>query len=305
MRFYHEIATLLADMGIEEKVVTPNFFIYRIEDHFGDKPMALGPYKHNFFELTYGSGHDADIKIGNTDFKPLDDVISFVSPFQLSSWKVNRFEENSLGFMIFFKYAVLGEHLNQITFHRRYPFFNLHANPLVFLNPEQRETIVSIMQHLLNEYQNNRLPNELILRAYLTILLEKIKTFYDHKSTSSGFTSRAEEITFLFENLVKKHTNYKLKIADYAAQLHLSGSYISEAVRSATQRTPHAVIQEYLILKAKSLLTQTNKTIAVVAEELGFDEPSNFVKYFKKAVGTTPHKFRRNPGILPFLPKKQ
>ena len=305
MRLYREIATLLADMGIEEKVVTSNFFIYRIEDHFGDKPVALGPYKHDFFELTYGSGHDVDIKIGNTDFKPIDDVISFVSPFQLSSWKVNTFKKNSLGFMIFFTYELLGEHLNQITFHNRYPFFNLHANPLVFLTPEQREIIINIMQQLLKEFQNNKLPNELMLRSYLTILLEKIKTFYDHTSTFSGFTSRAEEITFLFENVVKARTNYKLKTGDYAAQLHLSSAYLSEAVKAATQKTPHTIIQEYVILQAKSLLTQTNKTIAIVAEELGFDEPSNFVKYFKKAVGTTPHKFRRNPVILPFLPKKK
>ncbi|MEM7484324.1 MAG: helix-turn-helix transcriptional regulator [Bacteroidota bacterium] len=292
MTIYKEIQELLTAMDIPERADNPNFFIYRIEDHFGDKPISFGPYKHKFFELTFGSGHDVDIKIGNTDFKPIDDVISFASPFQISSWSVNAFKKDSIGYMMFFKYELLGEHLNKIEFHRRYPFFNLHSTPVFFLSPEQREATIHVMQNLVNEFQKNKPSNEIIIRSYLTILLEKIKEFYNTKSALNGFTSRAEEITFHFENAIKAQTNYKLKIADYASQLHLSGAYLSEAVKAATQRTPHNIIQEYLILQAKSLLNQTNKTIAVIAEDLGFDESSNFVKYFKKAVGTTPHKYR-------------
>ena len=172
----------------------------------------------------------------------------------------------------------------------------------MILNKEQREIVVNIMQSLLLEFENDQRSGDSILAAYLTILLEKIKQFYVHKKALNGFTSRAEEIAFLFENVVKEKATHKMKIADYASQMNLSAAYLSEAIKCATGKTPLSIIREYIILEAKGLLTQTNKTIAVISTELGFDDTSNFVKYFKKSTGITPHTFRKEPKKLPLLP---
>ena len=294
MIIYNEISELLTDIGIKEKVKNIDFFIYKIEDHFGHEQLSVGPYKHSFFELTYGSGHDVDCKIGASSFKPLKDSLSFATPYQMSSWKVNSFQEDALGYTMYFKPQLLSNLVHKTDLYKKFPFFNLHTTPMITLNVDQRKTIVALMGQILSEYQNYKAGEDPgILAAYVTLLLEKIKRFYIKGKTVRAFNNRAEEITFLFENLLKEKGTYARKVADYASDLNLSPIYLSEAIKEVTGKAPLHLIQEYLILQAKGLLLQSTKTISEVSYDLGFGEASNFVKYFKKYTGITPNKYRK------------
>jgi hypothetical protein len=66
------------------------------------------------------------------------------------------------------------------------------------------------------------------------------------------------------------------KVADYAARLGYSTRTLDERV----------------VLEAKRLLAHGHDTIARTAEQLGFDDPSNFSKYFLYRTGMTPAGFR-------------
>jgi AraC-like DNA-binding protein len=56
--------------------------------------------------------------------------------------------------------------------------------------------------------------------------------------------------------------------------------------------TAKRVIVERIVLEAKRLLARSALTVAAISHQLGFDEPTNFVKYFKRETGTTPAQFR-------------
>ncbi|WP_299364044.1 AraC family transcriptional regulator [Winogradskyella sp.] len=296
MKFYTQIQDLLSDWNIDTPLLHPDIFIFKIEDYFGEQSMSFGPYRHNFFELTFGIGHDVDIKIGTSVFKPMDASLSFTSPYQISSWRVNKFKSDSLGYMILFNPQLFGSTVNKITLYNHYSYLNLHTSPNLFLNETQQGIIVSLMQQLYKEYRDDEQKGyERIIASYLTILLEKIRTFFEESTTKRAFANRAEEITFLFENLLKEQSSYKNKMPYYASQLHISTSYLTEVVKRVTSKTPISIVQEYLVLKAKTLLSQNNKPIAVIADELGFNEASNFNKYFKKNTGLTPSAYRKLP----------
>jgi AraC-like DNA-binding protein len=47
-----------------------------------------------------------------------------------------------------------------------------------------------------------------------------------------------------------------------------------------------------VVLEAKRLLAHTTSSIKEIGFELGFDEPTNFIKYFRKHVASTPIDFR-------------
>ena len=294
MIIYREIAGLLHDTGVHEPVKNENFFIYRIEDYFGHEPVSMGPYKHSFFEVAYGSGHDVDCRIGASAFKPIKDSLSFATPFQVSSWKVNSFSEDALGYMIFFKPQFLNSSFDNVDLYQKYPFFNLQTSPVMWLGPGQDQTVIELMAQILQEHQNYKQGEDPgILAAYLALLLEKIKRFYAKGAAVRGFYNRAEEITFLFESLLKEKSTYKMRVADYASELHISPVYLSEAVKKTTGKAPMHLVQEYLTLQAKGLLQQGSKTISEVSHELGFGEASNFTKYFKKHTGITPKEYRK------------
>ena len=60
--------------------------------------------------------------------------------------------------------------------------------------------------------------------------------------------------------------------------------------------TPHALqrfIATRINLEAKRLLAHTNLPITDLAETLGFEETTNFTKFFKRETGCTPTEFRR------------
>ena len=46
------------------------------------------------------------------------------------------------------------------------------------------------------------------------------------------------------------------------------------------------------MLEAKRLLCHTNISIKEIGYAIGFDEPTNFIKYFRKHTGKTPIDFR-------------
>jgi len=52
------------------------------------------------------------------------------------------------------------------------------------------------------------------------------------------------------------------------------------------------IIETRKLIEAKSLLTTTEKTVAEIAFELGYNENSYFNNVFKKKSGQTPGEFR-------------
>jgi AraC-like DNA-binding protein len=72
-----------------------------------------------------------------------------------------------------------------------------------------------------------------------------------------------------------------------ASELCLSPSYFGDVVRNATGENPTRIIQRFLIERAKSLMIG-GMTVAQAANELGFEYPQHFTRYFKKHVGMTP-----------------
>lgn len=47
-----------------------------------------------------------------------------------------------------------------------------------------------------------------------------------------------------------------------------------------------------IALEAKRLLAHTAESVGALAGQLGFDEPTNFVKFFRREAGCTPGEFR-------------
>ena len=81
-------------------------------------------------------------------------------------------------------------------------------------------------------------------------------------------------------------------VAPYARHLACSTKSLNRACQAASNVTAKRVIVERLVLEAKRLLAHSGDTAARISAELGFDEPTNFAKFFLRETGTTPGRFR-------------
>lgn len=118
--------------------------------------------------------------------------------------------------------------------------------------------------------------------------------------------ARQHEITADFTRLVHAHVDdlvagratEALEIRDFASQLCLHPTHLSNTVKLVTGEAACAIYERKLVAEAKALLLDPRRTIADVAAQLTYD-PSNFTKFFKHFVGLTPRQFREQNGAGP------
>ncbi|MNQ92585.1 HTH-type transcriptional regulator YesS [compost metagenome] len=105
----------------------------------------------------------------------------------------------------------------------------------------------------------------------------------------SGRTSNVvEQIQkYITENYVKN-----LAIAEIAASVYLSQTYVSLLFKQATGETIYEFLMKVRIAKAKELLRDPHIKFYEVCELVGYTDPSYFSKLFKKMTGFTPSAYR-------------
>jgi AraC family transcriptional activator of pobA len=82
------------------------------------------------------------------------------------------------------------------------------------------------------------------------------------------------------------------QVNEYARQLNITPKRLHQVTTEVLDETPKAIIDGRVMLEAKRLLAHTTDTIKEIGFTLGFDEPTNFSKYFKNNAGETPVEFR-------------
>ena len=68
---------------------------------------------------------------------------------------------------------------------------------------------------------------------------------------------------------------------------------LQQAVAESVGKTPKQLIDDRLLLEAKRLLVYTNHSIKEIGFQLGFEEPTNFSRFFRKQAGHSPAEFRK------------
>lgn len=97
-----------------------------------------------------------------------------------------------------------------------------------------------------------------------------------------------------FMLLLDVHLRDHWGVADYASHMGVSRDRLTSVLRRATGEAPLALIHRKMIAEAKILLASSNQQVAEVAFTLGFNDSAYFNRFFKRHVGNTPARFRRD-----------
>jgi AraC-like DNA-binding protein len=95
-----------------------------------------------------------------------------------------------------------------------------------------------------------------------------------------------------FRDELEANFRTRHKVAEYAARLGYSTRTLNRLARENTGLSAKQLIDERVVLEARRLLAHGHDPVARIAGQLGFDDPSNFSKYFQQRTGTTPAAFR-------------
>lgn len=131
------------------------------------------------------------------------------------------------------------------------------------------------------------LRNEL-LRLQLSGMLLRLSVW--HRSCQKP-SSRSEPFQ-RFRNLLEADHASRHQVGHYARTLGMSEKTLSRVCLAAVGVPAKTVINQRLLLEAKRLLAHTRLPVKAVGHALGFDEPSHFVRFFRREAGLSPLAFR-------------
>ncbi|WP_353952071.1 AraC family transcriptional regulator [Knoellia sp. S7-12] len=95
-----------------------------------------------------------------------------------------------------------------------------------------------------------------------------------------------------FRDHVEEHFRTWHKVSDHADRLGYSTRTLNRLARRHTGLSAKELIDERVALEAKRQLSHAAASVSEIAEQLGFDDASNFSSWFRRQAGMTPGAFR-------------
>ena len=83
-------------------------------------------------------------------------------------------------------------------------------------------------------------------------------------------------------------------MTQYADKINLTSYQLNANTKTTLQKTCSDLINDHIILEARRLLIATANQVNQIASLLGYEDPSYFIRFFKKHTGYSPEAFRHN-----------
>ena len=127
------------------------------------------------------------------------------------------------------------------------------------------------------------------LKCYLLVLNDKI---HDTHEKNKNNTQMKEAVDYIYENYDKD-----LNMAMVSNHISMNYSCFSQTFKEYTGMNFVNYIKEVRINKAKELLQDTNKKVAEIGYEVGYENEKHFMKVFKSVTGISPTEYRKNSDL--------
>ena len=111
-------------------------------------------------------------------------------------------------------------------------------------------------------------------------------------AVATQHSARRVSLCERFDELLESHMRSQRSATWYAERLGVAAKTLGRATESVLDCTAKQHIDRNVTLEAKRLLIHTDVTVDEVAVTLGFDESTNFVKFFRRVESCTPRAFR-------------
>lgn len=131
-----------------------------------------------------------------------------------------------------------------------------------------------------------------LIRQGLGYLLLRLAREHANQSTVHTSEQGSPSIYRLFSQALETDFRHTRSVQHFTNKLGYSASTLSRACLAAEGRTAKTIIDQRVALEAQRLLAHTNHNVHLISHQLGFSEPTNFVKFFNRLIGSTPTAFR-------------
>lgn len=242
---------------------------------------------HHIFLFTKGIGeHVVDFK--KYSYKPKS--LLFIAENQLQKFKLDN---NSEGFLLIFtsNFLYKTEIDRKILQNFRIFDFSLQS-PVIQLENDDYNSFFQLFQKVKEEFffKDKSFLREEIIRNLLRVIILKSERLKQQK-TNSHIRSFQNEFNMFRDQLEKDYPKTR-NVKDYAFILRSNPKRLNLATKTILNQTAKEFIDNRVVLEIKRLLVHTDLSVFEIANQVGFDEPTNLIKFFKKHTQIAPLSFR-------------
>ncbi len=257
-----------------------------------------GPHSHDFLTLAFFEREGGWLRSGERAWE-----LRAGDAFVIPSGEIHdaRGLTEAEGWAVFFPAEVLAPSGSGV-------FLSWRAHPLLFpfavgvdraggsarrliVPPEERPSWSARLSALDLELRERREGYGEAALAYLTLLLVSVSRLA--AEVVGDLRLNDEPLLAEVFGFVEDRYSERVSLKDVARAVSLSPGHLTTVVRRKTGRTVVEWIAERRMAQARRLLVETDLAVEEVGHRVGYNDPTYFVRSFRRAHGTTPLGWRR------------
>lgn len=162
------------------------------------------------------------------------------------------------------------------------------------LEPDIQQEMTLLFQKMLYEYEHYDQHSEFIMQGLLEQIVIGIVRHGKIAESAEIRLNITDDLILHALAYIDKHYAENPTIEELSSLVGLSPSHFMKRFRECVGSSYKTYIRRYKVKLAQELLTNTNKSIDTIAEELGYCNTNYLSSTFKKTTGSTPLSFRKN-----------
>jgi len=273
---------------IKEPDFSAGFSIRNIGTLLSEKDLMQELHRHNFFFVLFLETGKGEHSIDFTNY-PVDDYsVFFMRPGQVHQLTLRQ---GSKGYLMQFNREFYTPKEEPVNFVLRKVSHKNHCP----LSVEKFRKLLTQLSFIFEEYSKKQYHYKEVIKASLEILfVELVRQSKNPKEiTNDGSKYSQNQLEELLELLQKHIVTYK-QVTKYAEMMHLTTFQLNKITKETVGKSCSQLINEQIVLEAKRNLLATTNQVNQIAFDLGFEDPSYFIRFFKKHTNHSPEAFRKN-----------
>jgi AraC family transcriptional activator of pobA len=272
----------------KEPNLSGSFSIRDIQDLLLEKDMVQELHRHDFYYilvLKKGSGYHA------IDFKPYEvcnHTIFLMRPGQVHQLTLKT---GSSGYLLQFKTDFFNSQ-NRLAqeFLRKVSHINFCS-----LDSDGFNKLETILSYILKEYNEKQEVYQEVIKSNLSIFfIELVRHRQNKEIATKESNPYLQEQLEKFLELLETNITKNKQVSQYADMLNISTYQLNAITKTLLNKTPSELINEHIVLESKRQLLATSNQVTQIADQLGYDDISYFIRFFKKHTKYSPEAFRHN-----------
>jgi AraC family transcriptional activator of pobA len=268
------------------------FYANNLITHLESHKFVNEPHKHNTYIaiiFTKGNGsHCIDFK----HYEVKGGAVFLLTPGQMHSWELSNDVDGYVFFHTkeFYDNTFIGKKIND------FPFFYLQENyPLIQLGEQEINEIEYQFKSIYKEYnKNDNLFSK--LQSLVDVLYISLSRCFEITNNLPNNDFKLLKIREL-QRLIDQNYISKKSANDYANMMNVSTRHLSRLVNETLNKSTSDLIFERIMLEAKRLLLNNFPNVSEVAQQLGYEDISYFIRVFRLKNGISPMEFQKNKSL--------